>query len=400
MPTYDQLVRQGWEPADEDAMVLHKDDKCIFFSDQNKKWGSDTDMHGCELLVDMGSLNHEALAIATSRMVAHGSPDRLREEGEDIYSEKRHLNGPDGVTWSQTEYGHPGLHRQYLRLKSIQRFTETWALLERAAQTGIFDGDAGVPADRPLRIASVGGGPGYELIAMKVFLQEYAGDKCGEEEHVPELVSCDLEQSWDKYAEAVGVRFEQWDINDGGLIEKCRPRAAAEGKEGMEGGGFQGIDYVIISYVMAMYMKTDESLDRLAAWLTKEGVRAVFVSSRAQNLDTLPRIEARNIEVIKVGVGVEVEVELRARELGGGRGRGVHGVCVCICAHEDHTCMSNESMPDDEVYTCHSAPIRPTTVHIVQVGSYQLVLGSMKDRIFGWRGSTGYYELLLVTLRL
>jgi hypothetical protein len=331
MPTYDQLVRKGWEPADEDAMVLHKDDKCIFFSDQNKKWGSDTDMHGCELLVDMGALNLEALAIATSRMVAHGSPDRLRQEGEDIYSEKRHLNGPDGVTWSQTEYGHPGLHRQYLRLKSIQRFTETWALLERAAQTGIFDGDAGVPADRPLRIASVGGGPGYELIAMKVFLQEYAGEKCGEEEHAPELVSCDLEQSWDKYAEAVGVRFEQWDINDGGLIEKCRPRgagggaAAAEGKEGMEGMegvGFQGIDYVIISYVMAMYMKTDESLDRLAAWLTKEGVRAVFVSSRAQNLDTLPRIEKRNIEVIKVRTWCVLVWRWSCGRGGGGAGGG------------------------------------------------------------------------------
>ena len=28
-----------------------------------------------------------------------------------IYSEKKHLNGPGGVTWSHEEYGHPGFQK-------------------------------------------------------------------------------------------------------------------------------------------------------------------------------------------------------------------------------------------------------------------------------------------------
>ena len=36
-------------------------------------------------------------------------------------------------------YAHPGLQAIYLRLKSFQRFTESWALYERAAHHGLFD---------------------------------------------------------------------------------------------------------------------------------------------------------------------------------------------------------------------------------------------------------------------
>ena len=35
-------------------------------------------------------------------------------------------------TWSDDEYAHPGMQAVYLRLKSFQRFTESWALFERA----------------------------------------------------------------------------------------------------------------------------------------------------------------------------------------------------------------------------------------------------------------------------
>ena len=50
----------------------------------------------------------------------------------------------------------------YLRLKSFQRFTETWALLERCAAAGLFQprGEGGIFAPtapgegRPLRVVS------------------------------------------------------------------------------------------------------------------------------------------------------------------------------------------------------------------------------------------------------
>ena len=50
--------------------------------------------------------------------------------------------------------------RVYLKMKSFQRFTETWALLERAARNGLFhihNHDR-----RRVRAVSVGGGPGYD----------------------------------------------------------------------------------------------------------------------------------------------------------------------------------------------------------------------------------------------
>ena len=53
----------------------------------------------------------------------------------------------------------------YLRYKSFQRFTETYALLERAEMRSLFSSDGAFTpkADgRPLRVASIGGGPGCE----------------------------------------------------------------------------------------------------------------------------------------------------------------------------------------------------------------------------------------------
>jgi len=72
-----------------------------------------------------------------------------------------------GGTWSNSEYGHAGLASVYLRLKSVQRFTEAWALYERAASARLF-----APAKleaRTLRVVSIGGGPGFELLAFDWF---------------------------------------------------------------------------------------------------------------------------------------------------------------------------------------------------------------------------------------
>ena len=49
----------------------------------------------------------------------------LKSQGESIYAQKPNL-GANGVTWSQENYAHLGLQAEYLRLKSIQRFTEGW----------------------------------------------------------------------------------------------------------------------------------------------------------------------------------------------------------------------------------------------------------------------------------
>ena len=72
---------------------------------------------------------------------------------------------------------HP-LQVLYLRLKSFQRFTESWAIFERAGALGTFDTwlqPTAEGAERPLlRVASLGGGPGYELLALAWYLRELA----------------------------------------------------------------------------------------------------------------------------------------------------------------------------------------------------------------------------------
>jgi len=55
------------------------------------------------------------------------------------------------VTWSQSEYAHPGMQWMYLTLKSWQRFTETWALLERATRLGLFEPHRPVTRVDPMR---------------------------------------------------------------------------------------------------------------------------------------------------------------------------------------------------------------------------------------------------------
>ena len=66
-------------------------------------------------------------------------------------------------------------------------------------------------------MASVGGGPGYELFAAREFFARYAGS-------VPvQLCSLDLEQSWDEYVDrllppscalaGMESRFAQWDVS-------------------------------------------------------------------------------------------------------------------------------------------------------------------------------------------
>ena len=70
----------------------------------------------------------------------------LEKTGKDIYRNKptfkrtrdsKEFGDAQFVTWSQEEYANLGLQRQYLKLKSYQRFTEAWSLLERADARGL-----------------------------------------------------------------------------------------------------------------------------------------------------------------------------------------------------------------------------------------------------------------------
>ena len=114
------------------------------------------------------------LALLQAIVDATGDAAATIRHGETLYADKPTMKAHHGAlgTWSDEEYAHPGLQAVYLRLKSFQRFTESWALFERAARRGVFDRYLTGVADAPtLHVASLGGGPGYELLAFEWFLE-------------------------------------------------------------------------------------------------------------------------------------------------------------------------------------------------------------------------------------
>ena len=163
----------------------------------------------------------------------------LEKTGKDIYRNKptfkrtknsKTFGDAQFVTWSQEEYANLGLQRQYLKLKSYQRFTEAWSLLERADARGLFDNflasnpsssssstSSSSSSTTPivLRIASVGGGPGFELYAC----QEYFKYKYKNHNVTLELTSMDYEKTWGEYARLMGFRFIHYDLKTGNLLQ-------------------------------------------------------------------------------------------------------------------------------------------------------------------------------------
>ena len=106
--------------------------------------------------------------------------EEQRKQGYVLYEEKPTLRKSGVVgTWSDEEYGLAGFQWMYLRYKSFQRFAETWALLERVAGAGLL-APGGLlhglvhpnqATGESWRLVSLGGGPGFELLAADWFVK-------------------------------------------------------------------------------------------------------------------------------------------------------------------------------------------------------------------------------------
>lgn len=284
-----------------------RDGRALYYQDRNRRWPFHTRARGHALLTELLDAAARLVAVSDVELERLGAERAaaVQREGASIYARKPNKRQED-VTWSQAEYAHAGLQREYCRFKSVraarcgaaacaaraargpsarrpsacrrplstravraptpspqvQRFTETYALLERAHDAGVFRElrDA-APAEGRLavRVASLGGGPGFELLAFRSFFARLFP-------HVDaEYISLDLAEEWGPYATRVGgeeaeacasaagagggVRFGVWDVRDGAGLHK-----AAGGP----------IDYAIISYVLHHYMCNRECAVRAA----------------------------------------------------------------------------------------------------------------------------------------
>ena len=196
------------------------------------------------------------------------------KEGEKIYDQKPSL-AKKGVTWSQNDYDHPGFHRAYIRYKSIQRFTETWALLRRAHNLGILYSIYRDPQPRTVRVATLAGGPGLELYALREFFSRYYP-------HIKvECISLDLGELWKPYAEELGVEFDVWNVDDGNEL-----------KEKLNGN----IDFAIVSYALHMYLSKPLHINWLSKAILNNTIPMLFVNSRMKNLSKhISEMEAKGV---------------------------------------------------------------------------------------------------------
>jgi hypothetical protein len=361
----DEDVRGG-RRLDEDGMVYDMGGGvCTYFQDRMRQYPFATGAAGLSLLRRLLVVNRRVFALSDARVLATDDPRRTAREGERLYVEKpSQRSAPKGAgvgTWSDEEYAHPGLQALYLRLKSFQRFTESWALYERAAALGIFDPwvrPAGVhvsaqgataqgataqgataqgasaegatddklaadgftsaesvgarsasgercgerPLERPkLCVASLGGGPGYELLALAWYLRELA-TKRGVRPPRLDLVSLDLQPSWDPFVRALPepmggesesehamegadttYRFAQWDIKAG--VGACEAAGSA-------------IDLCLISNVL-VYCTDEPSADVLTS-LLQSGVRAILVNERNGEQRMVGMVQKRGVVVCKL----------------------------------------------------------------------------------------------------
>ena len=182
--------------AFEGAMVAEAGGGASYYQDRLRRWAYRCDAGGADLLRAMMHKAAPLLEELGARLAAMGGG--VAGEGAQIYAQKPNL-GARGVTWSQENYAHLGLQAEYLRLKSVQRFTETYAIMQRLHNVG---GLGYLPAGGGWRVASLGGGPGFELLAVDAFCREHVPGP------PPQLTSLDLEPSWREHAEARSTQTE------------------------------------------------------------------------------------------------------------------------------------------------------------------------------------------------
>lgn len=214
-----------------------------YYADRRRKWRQNTNDKGAALLRSLFVVATEHLDKCRMLIAERGLDEAtVLDRGEELYGDKPNLKV--NVTWSQREYDDLGLQYYYLRYKSIQRFTEAYNMYTRAKPV--------VP--RLGRVVSLGGGPGYELVAANEFDGEQG-----------QHTSVDL-ADWSPY---VG-NFIKGSFDDAALVDDIVSKH----------------DYVVFSYVVYHYIKKPDIFRRIIP-----KVKGVFINERYRSLDVIKELE-------------------------------------------------------------------------------------------------------------
>ncbi len=313
-------------------VYLLRDGSALYFQDRTRKYPFRAGPEALPLLRGLLAVNKVVFARSLERVEATGDARGTLARGEAIYTDKPTMRSSKGLgTWSDAEYAHPGLQHIYLRLKSFQRFTESWALFERCSRyDGVLDAPAG---GRALNVASLGGGPGYELLAFEWFVRyraltagaadaaarrgalasmTFPAEAAGAADDAAQavdadaetptptlprmrLLSLDLQPSWDAYVDELARHsthsygFAQWDI-----------KGEEDALEAAERLGCDRLDLCIISNVF-VYCTDEQTADVLSALLhASKGPRALMINERGAEQRLVEMLEARGCSVVRL----------------------------------------------------------------------------------------------------
>ena len=252
--------------------------KTIYYQDLKKKWKFYTDEVGLKLLLKC--YKKIKLMLIENLNLIKKSGKNIQDtikDGYFIYKNKLSLKknsssygSGEYVTWTDDEYSHLGLQRFYLTVKGLQRFTETWSLLERSCNYGIFKN---IPIK--INIVSIGGGPGFECYAFELFIKRYFPNvEC-------HFYICDLENKWGDYIDKLGdnYHFFKWDLYKNDIFKVTN---------------LNTINFVIISAFFVMYMENEYSYNLLKNLFDK-GVKSIFINSRAKKIAAKEKLIKKNI---------------------------------------------------------------------------------------------------------
>ncbi len=157
---------------------------------------------------------------------------------------------------------------------------------------GIFEG-RGEGGDGVVRIAAIGGGPGYELLATKMFFEDRAPPSSGEDGSKGgprlELTCMDICPAWRRYAEALGFSFVEYDINNEGGDNPIRAMGLRDGE----------LHFCIVSCVM-IYVTNDRVMGMFHRLIHDSRVRAILVSERGERTSACGMMEDLGGRVVRL----------------------------------------------------------------------------------------------------
>lgn len=171
------------------------------------------------------------------------------------------------ITWTTEEYNLPEFQYTYIRLKSLQRYTECFTMYEK-----VFTDKTQIK-----NVLSIGGGSGYELIALRDFLRK--------DIHA-EII--DIAESWKKYADLIDCEYFIADVNEvSDIIISTMKRA----------------DLIIFSYVFK-YLK-----DPFFAALNNQFADKMLIfNERHQDINSKIRVDKVSDEIFTRNIELPREV--------------------------------------------------------------------------------------------